>query len=124
MIIGIEHTAIASPDPRKLAQWYVETLGFRINYDSGRTFFIKSVNGSMIEIISSEGELRPIALKDPGLRHLALAVSDFDAVYGQLKARNVNFLVEAADNKGVKTAFFTDPEGNILHIIQRQTPLP
>jgi glyoxylase I family protein len=78
----------------------------------------------MIEIISSEGELKPITLKDPGLRHLALAVSDFDAVYGQLKARNVNFLVEAADNKGVKTAFFTDPEGNILHIIQRETPLP
>ncbi len=124
MIIGIEHTAIASPDPRKLAQWYVDTLGFRINYDSGRTFFIKAANGSMIEIISSEGELKPITLKDPGLRHLALAVSDFDAVYGQLKARKVNFLVEAADNKGVKTAFFTDPEGNILHIIQRETPLP
>jgi glyoxylase I family protein len=124
MITGIEHTAIASPDPRKLAQWYVETLGFRINYDSGQTFFIKAANGSMIEIIGSEGELKPITLKDPGLRHLALAVSDFDAVYGKLKARNVNFLVEAADNNGVKTAFFTDPEGNILHIIQRQTPLP
>ena len=27
------------------------------------------------------------------------------------------------DAKGVKVVFFTDPEGNILHLIQRQTPL-
>ena len=83
MLVGIEHTAIASPDPRKLAQWYVETLGFVINYDSGRTFFIKAPDGSMIEIITSEGGLAPKAMKDAGLRHLALTVSDYDAAIAQ-----------------------------------------
>ncbi len=124
MIVGIEHIAIGTPDPQKLAQWYVETLGFSINYNSGRTVFAKAPNGSMIEFITSEGALTPHTMKDPGLRHLAIAVSDFDAVYGQLKAKNVNFLNEATDAKGVKTVFFTDLDGNILHIIQRQTPLP
>jgi glyoxylase I family protein len=124
MIVGIEHTAIASPDPQRLAQWYVETLGFKINYNSGRTFFLKAPDGSMIEIISSEGDLVPKTLKDPGLRHVALAVSDFDAVYGQLKAKNVSFVTEPVDSQGLKLVFFTDPEGNFLHLIQRQTPLP
>ena len=67
MIVGIEHVAIASPDPKKLAQWYVDALGFKINYDSGGTFFVKAANGSMIEIITAEGVRGPQTLKDPGL---------------------------------------------------------
>jgi catechol 2,3-dioxygenase-like lactoylglutathione lyase family enzyme len=123
MLVGIEHTAIASPDPRKLAQWYVETLGFVINYDSGKTFFIKAPDGSMIEIITSESGLAPKAMKDAGLRHLALTVSDYDAAFAQLTAKGVSFLGEPIVNADLKIAFFTDPEGNFLHIIQRQKPL-
>ncbi len=124
MVVGIEHVAIASPDVQKLAQWYVETLGFTINYNSGRTVFVKAPNGSMIEIITSEGERPAQTLKDPGLRHMALAVSDFEAVYGKIKAAGVKFVSEPADSKGVKVVFFEDPDGNYLHLIQRQTPLP
>jgi len=47
MVSGIEHTAIASPDPRRLAQWYVEHLGFVINYQSASssTTFVKAPDG-------------------------------------------------------------------------------
>ncbi len=124
MIVGIEHVAIASPDPQKLAQWYVETLGFVINYNSGRTVFVKAPNGSMIEIISSEGARPPQTLKDPGFRHMALAVSDFEAAYAKIKAAGVKFVSEPVDSKGVKVVFFEDPEGNYLHLLKRETPLP
>ncbi|MCC7175786.1 MAG: VOC family protein [Bryobacterales bacterium] len=124
MIVGIEHTAIASPDPQKLAQWYVETLGFVINYNSGKTAFIKAPNGSMFEIITSEGARAPQTMKDPGFRHAALTVSDFEAAHEKIKAAGVKFLTEPADSKGVKTVFFEDPDGNILHLLKRETPLP
>ena len=127
MVQGIEHTAIASPDPHKLAHWYVEQLNFVVNYSSSKskTTFIKAPNGSMIEIIESNDSMRaPLNMKDAGLRHLALAVDDFDAVYGSLKAAGVSFLSEKAASGGVTTAFFTDPDGNILHLIRRETPLP
>jgi glyoxylase I family protein len=124
MIVGIEHVAIASPDPLKLAQWYVEALGFVINYNSGRTAFVKAPNGFMLEIITSEGARPPYTLKDPGLRHVALTVSDIDSVYAKLKGAGVRFVSEPADLKGVKVAFFEDPDGNYLHLLQRQTPLP
>lgn len=123
MLVGIEHTAIASPDTERLAQWYVETLGFVINFNSGKTFFIKAPDGTMIEIIASESGLAPKAMKDAGLRHLALTVSDYEAAFAQLKARGVSFLGEPIVNADVKVAFFTDPEGNFLHIIQRLKPL-
>ena len=124
MIQGIEHTAIASPDPQKLAQWYVEHLGFVINYNSGRTVFVKAQNGFMLEIITSEGGRGPQTMKDPGLRHLAIAVTNFDEVYNGLKSKGVRFDGEPLDNKGNKVVFFADPDGNYLHLLQRETPLP
>ena len=124
MIQGIEHSAIASPDPAALAQWYVDTLGFVINYRGSTAFFIKAPNGTMIEIIPAEGDRGPNTLKSPGLRHLALTVADFENAYATLKRRNVTFLTEPQESKGNKVVFFTDPEGNILHLLQRSTPLP
>lgn len=124
MVLGLEHTAIASPDPRRLAHWYVEQLGFVINYDSGRTVFVKAPNGSMLEIITSEGDRAAQNMKSPGLRHLALAVDDFETTYSRLRSAGVSFAGEPTDSKGVKLVFFTDPDGNFLHLIQRETPLP
>lgn len=124
MILGIEHSAIASPDPAALAQWYVDTLGFVINYRGSSAFFIKAPNGTMIEIIPSDGARGENTLKTPGLRHLALTVGDFDTALTQLRARNVNFLSEPSESKGNRVVFFTDPEGNILHLLYRPVPLP
>lgn len=124
MIQGIEHSAIASPDPATLAQWYVDTLGFVINYRGSTAFFVKAPDGSMIEIIAAEGARGENTLKTPGLRHLALTVTDFDAAYAALQAKHVHFVGEPLDSKGNKVVFFTDPEGNYLHLLQRATPLP
>src|SRR6476469_9970704 len=126
MVSGIEHTAIASPDPRRLAQWYVEHLGFVIYYQSASssTCFVKAPDGSMIEIIESSGDL-PAApsMRDPGIRHMALTVADFDAAYEGLRAKSVHFLGDPEDKGGNRIVFFTDCDGNILHLLKRQKPL-
>jgi len=127
MVTGIEHVAIASPDPLRLALWYVEHLDFVINYQpaSSKTVFIKAADGSMIEIIESAPDTVPAAGMNPaGLRHLALTVADFPAVYARLKGKNVRFLTDAQTTNGSSLAFFTDPDGNILHLLHRETPLP
>jgi len=124
MIQGIEHTAIATPDPAALAQWYVDTLGFTINYRGSTAVFVKAPNGSMIEFIPAEGDRGPNTMKSPGLRHLALTVDDFEAQYARLRQLGVHFIDEPKESKGNKVVFFTDPEGNILHLLQRAVPLP
>jgi catechol 2,3-dioxygenase-like lactoylglutathione lyase family enzyme len=126
MFEGLEHAAIASPDPERLAGWYVEHLGFRVNYRSAssKTTFVKAPDGSMFEIILSEGERPAQTMKTPGLRHLAIAVSDFDAAYAQLRSKQVRFLTEPEDKGGNRLVFFADLDGNILHLIQRAAPLP
>jgi glyoxylase I family protein len=126
MVQGIEHTAIASPDTDRLAHWYVDALGFTINYQSASsgTYFVKAPNGSMLEIIRSDGDRAAQTMKSPGIRHLALTVTDFEGALDRLKQNEVAFLSEPANAKGVRTVFFTDPDGNILHLIQREQPLP
>lgn len=124
MFQGLEHTAIASPDPAALAQWYCDHLGFHINFRYDVFFFVKAPNGSMLEIIPSEGERGSNKLKDPGIRHLAIAVDDFDQAYQEIKNKGVQMLGEPYENQGNRLAFFTDLDGNILHLISRKTPLP
>ena len=58
MFQGLEHTAIASPDPKRLAEWYVQKLDFRINYTYGGNYFVRASNGTLMEIIPSEGIAR------------------------------------------------------------------
>ena len=123
MIQGIEHTAIASIDIAALADWYVGVLGFEEIYRSPNAIFIKARNGTMIELIHAEGDRPQQGLKTPGVRHLALTVSDFDSALKELRNKNVTFLSEPQDSKGNRTVFFTDPEGNILHLLHREKPL-
>ena len=126
MVTGIEHTAIASPDPHRLAHWYVDHLNFTINWQSPRskTVFIKAADGTMIEIIESSGANPVEGLKAAGLRHLALTVSDFGAVHTSLAQKGVQFLTDIQKVEGNTTVFFRDPDGNILHLLHRETPLP
>jgi glyoxylase I family protein len=127
MVTGIEHTAIASADPHRLADWYVEHLDFAINYQSSRskTVFIKAADGSMIEIIEAAPETRPAeGMKAAGLRHLAITVGDFAAVYARLVDKGVRFLTDVQKVDGNTTVFFVDGDGNILHLLHREVPLP
>lgn len=127
MVTGIEHTAIASPDPLKLAQWYVDHLDFVINYQPAntRTVFVRAPDRSMLEIIeaAAPASVEP-GMREPGIRHLAITVSDFDGVYRRLQAAGISFLTPAETVAGNSLAFFRDCDGNILHLLCRETALP
>lgn len=124
MFKGLEHTAIASPNPQRLAEWYAAVLGFRINYVYDGNYFVRAPNGGMLEIILAEGERKPEKMKDPGIRHLAVEVDDFEAGQQHLTSHGVKFLTEPVNNQGNRLLFFADLDGNILHLVKRPQPLP
>jgi catechol 2,3-dioxygenase-like lactoylglutathione lyase family enzyme len=62
-------------------------------------------------------------MKDPGIRHLAILVDDFDAAHARLRQAGIEFLTEPRNLQGNRLVFFTDCDGNILHLIQREKPL-
>jgi glyoxylase I family protein len=123
MFRGIEHFAIASPNPRRLADFYVNTLEFSLTYEYAGNYFVADKNGGMIEIIPAEGE-RPLnEMRTPGMRHIAIAVDDFDAAYRYLQQQGVPFEGEPYANAGNRLVFFRDPDGTLLHLIEREKPL-
>jgi glyoxylase I family protein len=124
MFTGIEHFAIASPNPKRLADWYVATLDFELSFEYAGNYFVEAANGALIEIIPSEGDAGKPGMRTPGLRHIAIAVEDFDAAESQLRAQGVAFEGASYTNQGNRLVFFKDPDGNLLHLIHRATPLP
>ncbi|MDD4690039.1 MAG: VOC family protein [Eubacteriales bacterium] len=125
MVYGLEHVALCAKEPKKLVDWYVEYLNFRIVYDNGKgTYFIALPEGDMIEIFAADIDTDKSSSNGSGLRHLALSVNDFETVVEKLKGAGVQELPELAKvNDKIKTYFFRDPEGNILHLIYRVDPL-
>jgi len=121
----IEHVTIAAKDPKALARWYCSTFGFKIAYESAKslTTYVR-LGGSLIEIIEAANVERVFhGERDPGLRHLAISVTDIHKAYEDLRTRGVAFKSETREKEGVWTAFLEDPEHNLLHLIQRPKPL-
>ena len=123
MILGVEHSAIASVDPHKLADWYVANLDFTIFSSTETAVFIHARNGTLFEVILAEKKLPEPEMKDTGLRHIAIAVDDFQETYLRMKKAGVCFVTEPYEASGNTVAFFKDPDGNFLHLIYRATAL-
>ena len=109
MFSGIEHFAIASPNPKRLADWYVANLEFDVAFEYAGNYFVEAPNGALIEIIPSEGERPNNEIRTPGLRHIAIKVDDFQAAYQLLKKQDVTFLGEPYETQGNHSGIFRRP---------------
>lgn len=125
MIKGIEHVAIFAKDTDALKEWYIKMFEFKVVYDNGKgTYFLMAPDGAMIEFVKTTEIADPIGDKVSGVRHLALSVDDFENMVEKLMAEGVNVVSQpSVSATGIKTFFFRDPEGNVLHLIYRPEPL-
>jgi len=123
LILGVEHVAIATTNPQKLASWYVQHLNFAELLDTGTTVYIKSPNSIVLEFVKAEGVPPKPGIRDAGLRHIAFAVEDLEAAQTQLRVSGVQFESAPVVVPGMRLLFFRDLEGNYLHLVQREQPL-
>lgn len=126
MVTGIEHVGIYAKDSKALADWYVDMFGCTVAYENPTkgTYFVAFSDKSMIEICKADDDGLPPELKTSGIRHLALTVTDFDETVAKLKDAKTEIVAdEVTSSSGVKTIFFRDAAGNILHLISRPSPL-
>lgn len=121
----MEHLGLAAKDTTALARWYGEVLGFHqvaVTDETPPAYFMKEPGGLIFEIVPArEAAAAPYTRQDPGWRHVAMIVQDFEQVYNALVTKGVD--IEPAFTNGAnRVAFFRDPEGNLLHLIQRGEP--
>jgi len=126
-MLSLEHIGICAKDTIMLKDWYVKLFKFRIVYDNKKelpTFFLLMDDESMIEIYPADYEMESVTNKHQGIRHIAFSTDEIEIEYKNLKDNNVEIVEDLKTSPiGVKTVFFKDIEGNILHFIQRHESL-
>jgi peroxiredoxin/catechol 2,3-dioxygenase-like lactoylglutathione lyase family enzyme len=119
---GIDHPAIAAADVESLSKWYRNTLGYEVFAKTDKPIYIlKAADGTLMEIMPKDETARPErTVNTPGWSHLAIRVSDFDVAMKVLSELGVAWEgPEFVAVGGGRIRNFTDPEGNLLQIIQR-----
>ncbi len=125
-ISGFAHVGIRVRD-LAISRAFYEGLGFRfvagpvgpepaaiLEHPSGTTInFILNGSGS-----GSENVLMDVPEKHPGYTHMALAVSDVDAVKRGLDALAVRITEGPVDFPGARALFVRDPDGNVIEFNQ------
>ena len=119
-----EHLGLPARDVVALKDWYLRVLGATLIFDNGQTppaFFVALPGGLLIEIYASAASLKETGDNSvSGWRHLALRVASIENAQAELEARGVKFNqpIKPAGGGG-RVLFFTDAEGNLLHLVER-----
>lgn len=118
LLPAIHHVALICSDYARSKAFYSETLGFRIIREVYRAerdswkLDLEVSPGVSLELFSFPSPPpRPSRPEAQGLRHLAFAVPDVDAVIATLDARGVTCEPVRVDEfTGRRFTFFADPD--------------
>jgi glyoxylase I family protein len=120
----VEHLGLPARDPVALKDWYARMLGAKMVFCNGQTppAFLLALPGQiMIEIYGGDLSLPQTSNnKLNGWRHVALRVDSLAAAKAELEERGLKFTDEIKPaGGGGSVLFFQDPEGNLLHLVER-----
>ena len=129
MKLSVEHLGLAARDPVALRDWYVRVLDAREVFCNGETppaFLVALPAGPMLEIYPADSA-HPDTQDNrlAGWRHLALRVDSIESAHAELGTHGVAFddPIKPAGGGG-RVLFFRDPEGNLLHLVERPPSSP
>lgn len=120
IITHTHHVALCTPQFAKIVDFYTAVLGLKsVGHFDGRNIVFLQAGSTTIEIIERN---EPIHLSRTGWVHFAFEVPDVDAAYRELMGKGVVFHVPPKlfpeNDPEVKIAFFKDPDGNELELVQ------
>ena len=117
-LTGTHHVGLVTPNFEAMEEFYTKTLGFAVTrrWDDIPIIFI-DIGSTTIELIGHE---KSTADNSPtgGLDHLALHVESTDEAFAELAEKGVRIRSEPRDFKEVRIAFFFDPDGNVLELVE------
>ena len=121
---SLEHIGLAAKDTPALKSWYERTLGAREVFCNGQqppAYFMELPGGIWIEIYEADFAVKEVGNNHlQGWRHLALSVESIEEAQRELEERGVVFTqpIKPAGGGG-RVLFFQDPDGNLLHLVER-----
>jgi glyoxylase I family protein len=121
---SVEHLGLPARDPAALKDWYARMLGAKVVFSNDHkppAFFLALPGQVMLEIYGGNSSLPQTSdNRLNGWRHVALRVDSLAAAKAELERRGLKFAEEIKPaGGGGSVLFFQDPEGNLLHLVER-----
>jgi len=118
-----EHFGVAASNATALKDWYLRVLHAKVLRqlaDDPPAWLIELTGGFWIEIYSADSKTSPQANRVAGWRHLALRVDNIETAREHLLSEGVALeeSIKPAGGGG-RVLFFSDPEGNLFHLVER-----
>ena len=129
MKLVLEHLGLAARDPISLSAWYARVLDAEVLFDNGvqpPALMLTLPGGPLLELYPAT-HTRPETADNSlsGWRHLPLRVDSIDVAQAELSRRGVQFTESPKSaGWGGRVLFFADPEGNLLHLVERPADSP
>ena len=129
MIRAINHMGISCADPIAMERWYSKHFGFareRVYAPGPDQVVVIGNGGASLELFPAKGKApAPRGERDgpeyPGWRHVAFLVDDLDAALAQM-GDDAKITLGPLDMsvfiEGMRVAWISDPEGNIVELNQ------
>jgi catechol 2,3-dioxygenase-like lactoylglutathione lyase family enzyme len=127
------HVSLSVADLDGMERWYRDAFGlrevverFELAQPPVRTVVLRAPSGLRIELIERAGSI-PDPFSDPleaalrqGYVHWALEIDELEQVVAELAALGAQIVWPPADavQPGGRFAYLSDPEGNLLELVQ------
>jgi glyoxylase I family protein len=129
---AMNHIGLNCVDPIGIEQWYAKHFAFerkRVYLPGPDQVVVIGNGGVALELFPVQGDAAPNldardGPTDPGVRHLAFLVDDLDAKLAEMgddAKITLGPLDMSAFIEGMRVAWITDPEGNIVELNQGYT---
>lgn len=120
----LEHFGIYARDTKALADWYADTLAFRVVRTlekEGRPpiYFLAAQEGGEIEILPTQKAHAERTLNHGGFSHLGLIIDDFEETEAYLNGKGIGLEGVRDTSNGWKIGYLQDPEGNTIELVRR-----
>ena len=116
MTLKMNHVHLKTKDPKKTAEFYVETLGAKIVSQNANGGYRLDLHGLSLNVSDFLKEQK----RDQkyGIEHIAIDTDELDSLIEKLKARGVHILEQTMVSGGRRVCFFEGPDGVQLEFIE------
>ena len=120
MIVSIHHVSLLVSDTRRALDFYHGILGLEVDPHRPELGFPGAwlrIADQQIHLIEMPERVRAAAPSTHGGRdwHVALTVSDLDALAAALESRGIGFTLSRS---GRRALFCRDPDGNAIELVE------
>ena len=116
MAFKLNHVHLKTHDPKKTADFYVETLGAKLVAEIGTRGYRLDLHGLTLNVTTIIADQSREQLY--GVEHFAIETDDLAGVTAKLTANGARVLEEQVSGDGRKICFLEGPDGVQLELLE------